>query len=237
MFISDNGAEGQLLEAAPILAGYTMDQIIQKYYDNSIENLGAHNSFVWYGPQWASAATAPSRACKTYTTDGGIRCPCIVRYPPLVKQPGAISHQLTTVMDVVPTVLEMAGISHPGDTFRGRPVVGLRGHSWVRLLGDLEAQVYDPEKDVVGWEQIVNAGCRVGNWKLLMLPPPRGPGEWELYNLAEDPAEGNNLAQSNPEMLHKMIGHYETYFAQTGMFDAYTLVYDELRKSGVKRWW
>ncbi|CAK7242823.1 MAG: hypothetical protein STHCBS139747_004325 [Sporothrix thermara] len=239
VFISDNGAEGQLLEAAPILAGFTMGEIIAKYYDNSLDNLGAYNSFTWYGPQWASAATAPSRACKSYTTEGGIRCPCIVRYPPLVQQPGGISHTFTTVMDILPTVLDLAGVQHPGDVFRGRPVAGLRGHSWVPLLGSqsLAVQVYDPERDVVGWEQLGNAGCRVGDWKLVMLPPPRGSGEWELYDLSKDQAEMNNLAKCNPEILHKMVGHYETYYAETGMFDAYTMFYDELKKEGVKRWW
>ena len=40
-----------------------------KYYDNSYENIGAYNSFVWYGPRWAQAATAPSRLYKAYTTE------------------------------------------------------------------------------------------------------------------------------------------------------------------------
>lgn len=40
-----------------------------RYYDNSYENIGEHNSFVWYGPRWAQAATAPSRLYKAYTTE------------------------------------------------------------------------------------------------------------------------------------------------------------------------
>jgi arylsulfatase len=130
VFMSDNGAEGNILEAVPILAGATLTDVIKKYYDNSLENLGNHNSFVWYGPQWASAGTAPSRGAKSYTTEGGIRCPCIVRYPPLMQAPlGSISHSFTTVMDVLPTILDLAGISPPGKTFRGREVVGIRGKS------------------------------------------------------------------------------------------------------------
>lgn len=88
VIISDNGAEGQLLEAVPILAGHTLKNVITKWYDNSLENLGNHNSFVWYGTQWAGAATAPSRGVKTFTTEGGIHCPCIVRYSPSLTEAG-----------------------------------------------------------------------------------------------------------------------------------------------------
>ncbi|KAJ6097358.1 realted to arylsulfatase [Penicillium canescens] len=77
LFMSDNGAEGQLLEAIPILAGATLEDVIKKYCDNSLEDLGNHNSVVWYGPQWASAATAPNRGAKSCTTEDGIRWPCM----------------------------------------------------------------------------------------------------------------------------------------------------------------
>jgi arylsulfatase len=49
---------------------------LDKYYDNSLENIGAANSFVWYGPRWAQASTAPSRLYKAYPTEGGVRVPC-----------------------------------------------------------------------------------------------------------------------------------------------------------------
>jgi arylsulfatase len=68
--MSDNGAEGQLLEAIPVLADATVD-VIRKYY-NSIDNIGNHNPFVWYGPQWALAATA-NRGAKSYTTDSAVQ--------------------------------------------------------------------------------------------------------------------------------------------------------------------
>jgi arylsulfatase len=60
LFMSDNGAEGALLEAFPTfgpdLLGY-----LDTHYDNSLDNIGRANSSVWYGPRWAQAATAPSR--------------------------------------------------------------------------------------------------------------------------------------------------------------------------------
>ncbi|EED21916.1 arylsulfatase, putative [Talaromyces stipitatus ATCC 10500] len=240
IFISDNGAEGNLLEAVPILAGATMGDVIKKFYDNSLQNLGNHNSFVWYGPQWASAATAPSRCVKSYTTEGGIRCPCIVRYPPAVQSaPGTISHKFTTVMDILPTVLDLTGISSPGNTFRGREVAPIRGRSWIPLMAakDADVDVYDQDKDIVGWEQLGIAAVRVGNWKAVFLPPPRGEGKWELYDLSKDKGEIHDLAESHPEKMTEMIAHYETYFQESGMFDAYEQYQSALRKAGITRAW
>lgn len=62
-FMSDNGAEGAAYEAYPIVQSTVMDHLKQ-YYDNSLENLGNGNSFIWYGPRWAQASTAPSRLYK-----------------------------------------------------------------------------------------------------------------------------------------------------------------------------
>ncbi|MCB1632890.1 MAG: sulfatase-like hydrolase/transferase, partial [Pseudomonadales bacterium] len=80
LFMSDNGAEGTLLEALPILGTHMMN-VIKRYYDNSYENIGNPNSFVWYGPRWAQAATAPSRLFKMFTTEGGIRVVSFMHYP------------------------------------------------------------------------------------------------------------------------------------------------------------
>ena len=130
MFMSDNGAEGAAYEAYPLVKGPLMDHI-RKYYNNSMDNIGAADSFVWYGPRWAQAATAPSRLYKLYTTEGGVRVPCIARYPGC---PAATKHEFATVMDIGPTILEMAGIKHPAPTFHGRQVAEMRGKSMLPWL-------------------------------------------------------------------------------------------------------
>ncbi|TDZ39592.1 putative sulfatase [Colletotrichum spinosum] len=80
LFMSDNGAEGAALEAI-------------SYDDNNLDNVGDKSSFAWYGARWASAATAPSRRSKCWVTEGGIRCPCVIRYPPFQAKPEeAITH-------------------------------------------------------------------------------------------------------------------------------------------------
>lgn len=64
------------------------------------------------------------------------------------------------------------------------------------------------------------AAVRVGDRKALLAPPPKGPGRWEWYDLSTDLGEVHNLAESRPGKLREMLGHYETYFQETGMFDS-----------------
>lgn len=222
-FMSDNGAEGVSMEALHSMGGpTTMADIINEYYDNSLENIGNSNSFVWYGPRWASAATAPSRGWKFWPTEGGIRCPCIVRYPGFKNQPNAITHKFTTVMDILPTILQLAGVQSPKDTFHGRDIVPIRGKSWTGHLsfGDLQGtSVHDEDAHVHGWELVNLRAIRRGNWKAVWMHPPRGTGEWELYNLSNDPGETADLAPSEPDVLKEMMGHWERYYAETGMIN------------------
>lgn len=220
LFMSDNGAEGSLLEAIPIMGGETtVNAIINKYYNNSLENMGAGDSYIWYGPEWACAAMAPSRGFKTYITEGGIRCPCVVRYPPFMRDSNFQTNSFATVMDILPTILELAGVQHPGKQFRGREVVGLRGSSWVPHLSGATPSFHDEEKQITGWELFGLRAIRQGKWKAVYMTAPRGKDRWELFDLESDMGEMHDQADQQPEILKQLIEHWETYYAETGMFD------------------
>ncbi|KIL92321.1 arylsulfatase [Fusarium avenaceum] len=218
LFMSDNGAEGSTLEAAPLLSSFkTLGDLIAAYYDNSLENIGRHDSYVWYGSRWACAATAPSRGFKGWSTEGGIRCPCLIRFPPFSVAPEAISHSFTTVMDILPTILDLAQVQHPGTSFRDRQVVVPRGKSWVNHLSSPTEYpaVHQDENHIHGWELFGNRAIRRGNWKAVLLAKA-GTGDWELFNVEEDPAEQHDLAKESPEILEEMLVHWATYVAETG---------------------
>ena len=53
--------------------------VAHRYYNNKLDNIGNYDSFVWYGPRWAQASTAPHKLYKGYSTEGGIRVPFIVQ--------------------------------------------------------------------------------------------------------------------------------------------------------------
>ncbi|CAL5870146.1 uncharacterized protein PFLUO_LOCUS4381 [Penicillium psychrofluorescens] len=218
LFMSDNGAEGAIVEAIP-MTGDIIKKSIDKSYNNDVQNLGNYDSFCWYGPRWAQAATAPSRMHKGFVTEGGIRCPAIVQYPPFLQASKAkgITESFTTVMDILPTILDLAGISHPGATFRGREVVPVKGRSWISHLSGHSPRVHDQDY-ITGWELFFHQAIRRGDWKAVFIPKPKGPEKWQLYNMEKDPGEVHDLADQEPEMLNELIKYWMAYVAEFGVF-------------------
>jgi arylsulfatase A-like enzyme len=214
LFMSDNGAEGALLEAVPRF-GPNLLEFIGEHYDNSLDNIGRANSYAWYGPRWAQAATAPSRLYKGFTAQGGIRVCAFIRYPPLARQ-GEIGETLTTVMDVAPTLLDLASIAHPGTQYRGRAVAPLRGRSLLPYLERRSDAAHDPE-EAIGWELFGRRAIRQGDWKAVFIPAPAGPGAWQLYDLAADPGETKDLARSHPDRLAALLSAWQRYVVETGV--------------------
>jgi arylsulfatase len=238
-FMSDNGAEGAAYEAYPIVQG-NMVQHLKKYYDNSLSNLGRGNSFIWYGPRWAQAATAPSRLYKAFTTEGGVRVPFLAKFPKVMNDlsngeilsnghmetdsngshlavdNGSITNKFSTVMDLAPTILQMAGVKHPAPTYQGREVVHMRGKSMLPFLTGSASSVH-PADHITGWETCGRAAVRCGDWKIVFIPKPKGPEKWQLYNLAKDPGEVHDLAEKDPERLQRMIKMWDQYVLETGV--------------------
>ena len=223
IFLSDNGAEGAMVEAMPLRGPQIVAQI-EKYCDNSLDNLGRPTSFIWYGPRWAQAATAPSRLHKAFTTEGGIRVVGFLTWPGFARQ-GQIGTAFATVMDIAPTLLQLAGVAHPGRSYRGREVEPMRGRSLVPYLsGDSEA-VHEADTGT-GWELFGRRAIRQGNWKALYLPEPYGPGTWQLYDLSGDPGEIDDLAASRPDKLAELLALWDRYVEETGVILEPVSVYD-----------
>ncbi|PTQ74065.1 arylsulfatase [Pseudomonas sp. GV071] len=214
LFMSDNGAEGLLLEAFPLF-GESLLTYLDTHYDNSLDNIGRANSYVWYGPRWAQAATAPSRLYKAFTTEGGIRVPALVRYPQFERQ-GQIVKEFSTVMDITPTILDLAGVRHPGKKWHGREVAEPRGKSWLGYLSGETEQIHD-ENTVTGWELFGMRAIRKGDLKAVFLPAPVGPATWQLYDLSKDPGEIHDLAKTEPQKLEELLEHWHQYVAETGV--------------------
>ncbi|RDW65378.1 alkaline phosphatase-like protein [Coleophoma crateriformis] len=217
-FMSDNGAEGAAYEAYPIVQG-SMIQHLKKYYNNSLENLGNGDSFIWYGPRWAQASTAPSRLYKAYTTEGGVKVPFLAKFPTGVAAEGkenSITNQFSTVMDLAPTMLDMAGVTHPAPLYQGREVVPMRGKSMVPFIQSSEPSIHE-EDFIEGWETCGRAAVRKGDWKIVYIPKPKGPERWQMYNLAKDPGEIHDLSEQDPERLAKMIKLWDQYVLETGV--------------------
>jgi arylsulfatase len=127
VFFSDNGAEGG--NAAHEIAAVTGIKIPKTPYDK----IGTAESLNSYGPHWAQASMAPRRLYKSNATEGGISVPAIIHYPAFAHQ-GQIDRHFASVMDIMPTLLDMAGVPNPGTHFQGRDVKPIQGKSLVPYL-------------------------------------------------------------------------------------------------------
>jgi arylsulfatase len=126
------------------------------------------------------------------------------------------SDVFVSVMDVVPTALALAGVEPPAGVYQGRPVARLEGASMLPFLRG-EAPAVHPGDYVMGWELFGRRALRQGDWKLLWLWEPYGPGRWQLFDLSRDPAEADDLAASEPDKLREMLALWAEYAARNGV--------------------
>lgn len=118
--------------------------------DNRLENFGRVNSYIDHGRGFGEAATAPFRGQKGSVTEGGLRAAAFFYYPAAIRG-GGVSSAFMTVMDFLPTFLDIAGTEHPGaGPYRdGREINGIAGRSaWAHLTG--RADRVHPETYSVG---------------------------------------------------------------------------------------
>jgi arylsulfatase A-like enzyme len=211
MFMSDNGAEASRRDLVPPISEH-----VGKEYDHSLENLGRANTYVMYGANWASVSAAPYFRHKATGFEGGVRVPAFVHYPSLVAG-GTRSDGVVTVMDLLPTFLALAGTQHPGTTYRGMPVVPIKGVSLLPLLTG-EAEEVHPEDTIFGFELLGQRSVRQGDWKIVW-DQRRPPAErrWQLFDLAADPFEQRDLSASNPEQLAEMLRLWDRYDEENGV--------------------
>jgi arylsulfatase len=117
-------------------------------------------------------------------------------------------------MDLMPTFLSVAGADYP-DLYNGETIVPLQGKSLVPLLkGESSIEVESRE---LGWSAYGMDAYRKGNWKVLRLPEPYGSGDWQLYDLAADPGELNDLSSEFPGRAEALARAWEDYAGTNGV--------------------
>jgi arylsulfatase len=217
IFLSDNGAEGNELRG--MLRGRQGTRgwlhALYNFAEDRPTMWGRKGTYAEYGPGWATAAMTPFRLYKGFLTEGGIRSPLIVSGPG-VGGAGTINDEaILHVMDIAPTMLELAGIDHP-DTYEGREVLPMQGKSMLPLLQGKADFVRD-DSEAVAWELFGRRALRQGRWKVIWLDSPFGGNDWELFDLGADPSERNDLAETNPEKLFELVRLWEEYADSVGV--------------------
>jgi arylsulfatase len=228
VFMSDNGANGATANTYPGNA----DGKYHSTFNNSFDNRGLKDSYVETGAGWAQASSSPFRFFKSFTTQGGIKAPLLIKMPGKMKNAGQWSQSFIHVTDLMPTFLELAGATYPKQ-YKGNTIHPHIGKSLIPLLNGNVASVH--AKEGQGWELFEMKAYIMGNWKLLRLPKPMGTGVWQLYDIEKDPAETTDLSAQFPDVKKKLINKWNKYAKQNEVFD-HKGHFDELyRKSFVPK--
>jgi arylsulfatase A-like enzyme len=234
MVISDNGASA---EGGP--TGTTNEA---QFFNNApepieaslelIDEIGGPKHFNHYPWGWTWAGNTPFRRWKRETYRGGSTDPFIISWPKGIKAKGEVRSQYTHMIDMVPTALDLLDMEPPA-TIRGVTQSPLHGVSFAHTLDDATAETHHHTQyfEMLGHRAIDHDGWRaVCPW-----PGPsfteagKGVGEpisadtlsrldaegWELYHVAEDPAETRNVAADNRDRLIAMIG---TWYVEAGKY-------------------
>lgn len=162
-----------------------------------------------YGPGWATASNAPFRMWKMHTHAGGIATGAIIHWPKAMQvKPGGIDQHPWHIVDIMPTVLDVAGIQRPGLDAKGRPIPAADGISLLPLLrGDLI-----PPRGPLCFEHKGNWAVIDGGWKLVGEGKAKGGGhEFSLYDYAKDRAESRNVAAQHPDQVARLRGLWEAW--------------------------
>lgn len=151
---------------------------------------------------------APLRSGKGFPYEGGIRVPLIVRWPGVVK-PGSTSRVPVTSVDYFPTLLEMAGVPLPKD----RPIDGASLVPVLKQAGQLDRRDlfwhFPHYRGRLGPYSII----RSGPWKLIRFYDSHTQ---ELYNLADDLGEKEDLAAKMPDRVAKLASKLDAWLASVG---------------------
>ncbi len=223
VFFSDNGAEGANRTAGPEYK----ERIEKEGIDNSYENIGKPKSFISLDKGWVQVSSTPLLWYKGRVSEGGIRVPAVFAYSKVIPA-NSRSDAFGSVLDLMPTLLDYAGVQHPGNNYNGRDIFPMQGKSLKPVLEGKQDRVYT-DQDSVGFELFGygNSALFQGDWKILRLIEPWGDGEWKLFNIRQDPRELTNLAQQYPERLKQMIALYEEYEKEKGVVTIDTITYPD----------
>jgi arylsulfatase len=219
VFASDNGAsqEGQVHGSTSTTFYENGDAETLDYNLARIDLIGTRHARNNYPLGWAQAGNTPLKRYKQNTHAGGILDPLIIAWPRGIAAPG-LRHQFHHAMDIVPTILEAAGIEAPA-TLRGVPQMPIHGTSMAYTFAA------DPptQKRVQIFEMFGHRAIWPDGWKAVAYHPRYAAYDddvWELYHVAEDVAENHDVAARHPERLAALI---EMWWSEAGRCDVLPL--------------
>jgi len=211
---SKRGLYGDVIEELDWSAGQIIDTLKKLGLDENSLMIFTSDNGPWVSPHLGDygGSAAPLRGSKMMAWDGGARVPCIMRWPGRIPA-GAVTDEIVTTMDLLPTFAGLAGAKLPANrTLDGRDITPL-----------ITGQSAEGPHDTFYYYVFTHLqAVRHGKWKLL-LPRPARP-KWtawyqtdgkailkpQLYDLATDTEEKHDLADHHPDVVAKLMQRVET---------------------------
>lgn len=185
LFLSDNGASAEIM--------------VRGDGHNPNAAAGSAQSYLCLGPGWSSVSNTPFRRHKTWVHEGGIATPMIAHWPAGIQSdPNPVSTPYH-VIDIAPTILALAS-KHAGTEFES-PDPKFPGLSFAKEFQEQANRASRSESRVLWWQHEANRALRDGNLKIVASGKD---SPWELYDLAQDRAETENLATQRPQELERL---------------------------------
>jgi arylsulfatase A-like enzyme len=237
MLISDNGASAEGGPSGSVNENAFFNNVPDSLEQNlaAIDDIGGPKYFNHYPWGWTFAGNTPFRRWKRETYRGGISDPFIVSWPKGIQVRGEVRGQYAHAIDMVPTVLEALGIDPP-ESIRGVTQAPIEGQSFADAFDAADA----PSKhntqyfEMFGHRSIYHEGWRaVCPWpgpSFVEAGKPFGAPlsyeglteldahGWELYHVAEDPAETVNLAD-DPAHRARLIEMIGQWYVEAGKYN------------------
>ncbi len=221
ILVSDNGAssEGGVNGSINDNRLQNVDPAGPAELERRIDELGgptAHNNYPW---GWTMAGNTPFKRWKREVHEGGVADPCIVSWPARLGSDGGVRRQFTHAVDILPTVLELAGIEVP-ETIEYVPQTRIDGISFASMLGPGGSDA-PPHRTTQHFEMFGSRALFHDGWKAVTFKPigpvyddginwnaPFSEDRWELYHVESDPSEIHDLADQHPDRLAAMIDRW-----------------------------
>jgi arylsulfatase len=201
LFLSDNGASPERGYPPGFDRPDRLRDGTKIRYD--FDRPGPADTWGYLGAAWASAVNTPFRYWKKESFEGGTRTPAIVHWPHgLLAKGGSITTAVAHVMDVMPTLVELAGAKHPNQ-LDGRSVMRPEGKSLVPIL---RGRPYAGHETLY-WEHEGGRAVRHGAWKLAALPDRK----WELFDLSKDRSESRDVSARHPQKVAELAALWSAW--------------------------
>lgn len=181
LFLSDNGASAEIM--------------VRSDGHDPEASPGSADSYLCLGPGWSTTSNTPFRRHKTWVHEGGISTPLIAHWPNGIKAKGENRTTAGHVIDIVPTILNVAKIQPP-KRWQDQTVPVKPGISLLPTFAADSAV----DRNYLWWFHDGHKAVRTGDLKL--VAEKNGP--WELYNVKTDRSEQRNLADQQPEDVMKL---------------------------------